>query len=132
MEIKLIKYWKVELFEQQKSGVSVLLAQPRKPFFIGYSKLPIHPEKLQGGDFISLAPTPDSIATQSVRTYRVDEIKCTPVYEQEIDEFAEASEPLIKWLAENVHPHHHVVVTSTSAELLEGQRTHRTEKFLKD
>ncbi|EAT6369382.1 hypothetical protein E5458_07730 [Salmonella enterica] len=59
-------------------------------------------------------------------------MKCTPVYEQEVDEFAEASEPLIKWLAENVHPHHHVVVTSTSAELLEGQRNHRTEKFLKD
>ncbi|MGK0740195.1 hypothetical protein ACSFCT_26265, partial [Yokenella regensburgei] len=80
----------------------------------------------------SLATTPDSIATQSVRTSRVDEIKCTPVYEQEIDEFAEASEPLIKWMAENVHPHHHVVVTSKSAELLESQRTHRAEKLLKD
>ncbi|MGE4944095.1 hypothetical protein [Yersinia enterocolitica] len=32
--------------------------------------------------------------------------------------FEEASKPLIKWLAENVHPHHTVIVTSTGAELI--------------
>ena len=34
--------------------------------------------------------------------------------------FEAAARPLIKWLCENVHPHHTVVVTPTHAELLEG------------
>lgn len=34
--------------------------------------------------------------------------------------FEEAARPLIKWLNENVHPHHTVIVTPTDAELLEG------------
>ncbi|TGC28025.1 hypothetical protein [Escherichia sp. E1130] len=132
MEIKLVKYWKVELFEQQKSGVSVLMAESRKPFFTGYSKERINPEKIHGSEFISLAPTPDSLALESVRLYRVDEIKCIPVYEQEVDSFAEAAEPLIKWMAESVHPHHSAIVTSTGAELLMSEKTHNTEKYLKD
>jgi hypothetical protein len=35
--------------------------------------------------------------------------------------FREASLPLIKWLAENVHPHHTAIVTGTGAELLQGE-----------
>jgi hypothetical protein len=133
MEIKIIKYWKVELFElQPKSVIAQMLAEKRQPFFTGYSKVQINPEKLHGSEFISLAPSPDSLALQAFRLYRVDEIKCSPVYEQEVDPFAEASEPLIKWLSENVHPHHCVIVTATHAELLEGQRVHNTDKFLKD
>lgn len=132
MEIKLIKYWKVELFEQPKSGISAMLAEPGKPFFTGYSKELIELKKLQGGDFISLALSPDSMATKSVRTYRVDEINCTPVYEREVDSFAEAAEPLIKWMAENVHPHHSAIVASTGAELLMSERVHNTDKYLKD
>lgn len=46
--------------------------------------------------------------------------------------FEEAARPLIKWLAENVHPHHSVIVTSTHAELLEGQQALQTEEYLKD
>jgi hypothetical protein len=34
--------------------------------------------------------------------------------------FKQAAMPLIKWLCENVHPHHTVIVTPTNAELLEG------------
>lgn len=37
--------------------------------------------------------------------------------------FEESSQPLIKWMSENSHPHHTVIVNSTGAELLEGQRT---------
>ncbi|EHC90794.1 hypothetical protein LTSESEN_1772 [Salmonella enterica subsp. enterica serovar Senftenberg str. A4-543] len=48
------------------------------------------------------------------------------------DGFEKAVEPLIKWLAENVHPHHHVIVTSTGAELLMSERVHNTDKYLKD
>lgn len=132
MENNLVKYWKVELFERSKSSISIMSTEAQKPFFTGYSKDRINPEKLQGGEFISLAPYPESVALQSVRLYRVDEIKSTPVYEQEVDVFAQAAEPLIKWLAENVNPHHSVIVTATGAELLSGEKIHNTEKFLRD
>lgn len=133
MEIKYVKYWKVELFEQQpKSVITQMLAEKRQPFFTGYTRDQINPEKLHGSEFISLSPSPDSLALQAVRLHRVDEIICTPVYEQDVDTFAEASEPLIKWLAENVHPNHCVIVTSTDAELMRGERVHRTEKYLRD
>ena len=36
------------------------------------------------------------------------------------DSFRAAARPLIKWLCENVHPHHTIIVTPTGAELLEG------------
>ncbi|WP_162837201.1 hypothetical protein [Serratia marcescens] len=52
--------------------------------------------------------------------------------QQKIAAFEEAAKPLIKWLAENVHPHHTVIVTSTSAELLEGVVSFPTNEFLKD
>ena len=35
--------------------------------------------------------------------------------------FREAALPLMKWLNENVHPHHTAIVTPTSAELMEGR-----------
>lgn len=35
-------------------------------------------------------------------------------------QFETAARPLIKWLCENRHPHHSVIVTPTGAELLEG------------
>lgn len=40
--------------------------------------------------------------------------------QEQQEEFKEAARALIKWLAENVHPHHTAVVTGTDAELLEG------------
>lgn len=132
MDIKQVKYWKIELFEKNASMVIQMNPELRKPFFTGYANEQIKPEKLHNGEFISLAPSPDSLALHSVRLYRADEIKCTPVYEDELDTFAQASEPLIKWLTENAHPHHHVIVTSTDAALLLGERVHRTEKYLKD
>ncbi len=46
--------------------------------------------------------------------------------------FEAAAKPLIKFLAEEVHPHHSVIVTSTHAELLEGEITINTEEFLRD
>lgn len=46
--------------------------------------------------------------------------------------FLEAAKPLIKFLAENGHPHMQAIVTSTDAELLEGVCTASTEEFLVD
>ena len=48
------------------------------------------------------------------------------------ESFEEAAKPLIKWLSESVHPHHTVIVTSTSAELLEAQKVIITTEYLKD
>lgn len=38
--------------------------------------------------------------------------------------FEEAVKPLMKWLADNYHPHMKVLVDSTTAERLEDQETH--------
>ena len=46
--------------------------------------------------------------------------------------FEEAAKELMKWLAENEHPHTCVIVTSTHAELLEGKEAVNTEEFVRD
>ncbi|WP_155403091.1 hypothetical protein [Hafnia alvei] len=51
---------------------------------------------------------------------------------EKMKSFEEAAKPLIKWLAENVHPHHSAVVTSTDAELFMSECVVKTEEFLKD
>ncbi|WP_181939707.1 hypothetical protein [Pectobacterium odoriferum] len=48
------------------------------------------------------------------------------------DSFEEAAKPLIKWLAENVHPHHTAIVSSNHAELLQSEIGFPTDEFLKD
>ena len=42
---------------------------------------------------------------------------------EEQESFKQAALPLIKWLCENVHPHHTAIVTGTDAQLLEGSCT---------
>ena len=37
--------------------------------------------------------------------------------------FEKAARPLIKWLCENVHPHHTAIVTPTGAGLMESACT---------
>ncbi len=46
--------------------------------------------------------------------------------------FEDAARPLIRWLAENGHPHHTAIVTSNRAELLMGESVVNTEDYLKD
>ena len=46
--------------------------------------------------------------------------------------FANAAEPLMKLLAENYNPHVVAIINATGAELLTGELTHNTEKFLVD
>lgn len=48
------------------------------------------------------------------------------------ESFAIAAEPLMKFLAENYNPHAVVIVNASGAELLTGELTHNTEKFLVD
>lgn len=46
--------------------------------------------------------------------------------------FEDAARPLIRWLAENAHPHHTAIVTSNRAELLEAQSVVATEIYVKE
>lgn len=134
MNTKIISHWKIELFDSIQTGsiASGMKRAEKIPFFIGYSRDPISGNRLYGQKFLTLGIAPDSVASQSILVDQITEVRCTPVFEQEVDEFSEAAEPLIKWMAENVHPHHSAIVTSTGAELLMSERVHNTDKFLKD
>lgn len=125
----LAKYWIVELFRNPQTGL--VSGTSKEPFFVGYAKEPVSMKRLSGYEFISLLTEPNGVTTKEVRIAGIGEVVCSPVYEQDTS-FNEAAEPLIKWLAENVHPHHTVIVTSTSAELLQGEKSHLTDKFLVD
>lgn len=46
--------------------------------------------------------------------------------------FLAVVEPVIKYLAENHHPHASIVINSTTAELVYGELAHHTEKYLRD
>lgn len=48
------------------------------------------------------------------------------------EEFRALAKELIKFLCENCHPHTTIVVTPTSAELMEGTVGIVTEEFLRD
>ncbi len=52
--------------------------------------------------------------------------------EQKLKEFEEAVKPLMKYLAENHHPHTSVIVTSNSSEIVEGLAVFNTNEFIKD
>lgn len=43
-----------------------------------------------------------------------------------------AAKPLIKYLAENYHPHVKCIVDGTTVEVLEGQMMFSTKEFLRD
>lgn len=157
MQSKLIKYWKVELYEAPKANtgsvVTVMLSgEERSPFLTGYSNTQFDLRKavMNGEEFITLCCEPDSLQTRSIRISRIYEFRCTPIYESgekccdddehakaaddkpryNLTSFEDAAKPLIKWLAENVHPHHQAIVTSTHAELLESQYVVKTDEFL--
>jgi hypothetical protein len=52
--------------------------------------------------------------------------------EEKQEKFEQAVRPLMKYLAENHHPHTSVYVTSRTAELLEGQKCLSTNEYLVD
>jgi hypothetical protein len=51
---------------------------------------------------------------------------------QNRDAFIALTKPLIEWLNNNSNPHSMIVITFTSAELLEGAIAFHTEEYLKD
>ncbi|APS35504.1 MULTISPECIES: hypothetical protein [Serratia] len=130
-----IKCWKIELFEEPKPSASIVnslrMSENRLPFFTGYSKKPINLEELRDEQFITIRSNLESLESSTFRVSRIHEVKCSPIYEID-NSFDEAAKPLIKWLAENVHPHHTAIVTSNRAELLMGESVINTDEYLKD
>ena len=47
------------------------------------------------------------------------------------EEMLESARPLIKFINE-FHPHHTIILTANSVELLESSMCNRTDEFLKD
>ena len=47
-------------------------------------------------------------------------------------EFKELTEPLIKWLNETTDPHTYIIISCTSAKLVEGVTSVVTDKYVKD
>jgi len=58
--------------------------------------------------------------------------ECKVLTEEQRKEFEELSRPLIKWMNDNMHPHAHIVLDNTRAELSEGICAFGTEDYLKD
>lgn len=49
-----------------------------------------------------------------------------------VSTFEEVTEPLIKWMAENQHPHTTAQIDSISAQLWESKQSHRNEDYILD
>jgi hypothetical protein len=52
--------------------------------------------------------------------------------DEQIKALEEAAKPLVKWLNDNVNPHHYVIVEPTGAELVSGECRVKIEEYLKD
>ena len=46
--------------------------------------------------------------------------------------FEEAARPLIRWISENLDPHHKVIVTARTAEIVRGRQMFQTDDYLLD
>ena len=51
---------------------------------------------------------------------------------EQIEQLAEASKPLMKFISENFNPYVKVIVESNSAEILEGSAIVKCDEFIKD
>ncbi len=47
-------------------------------------------------------------------------------------EFEQLARPLIKFLNDNGHPHMHIVITTSDAEISEGVTAFSTDEYIKD
>ena len=53
------------------------------------------------------------------------------VTQEQREQFAALAKPLIQWLNKNTDPHHSIVVTPTSAELVGGVLAVQTDEFVR-
>jgi hypothetical protein len=52
--------------------------------------------------------------------------------EEKRKEFEELAKPLMKFLCDNFHPHCHIIIEPTTAEVSIGEIAFTTEEFLRD
>lgn len=52
--------------------------------------------------------------------------------QKERNEFEELVKPLMKWMAENLHPHTKIIIEANSAVLVEGILAVSTNEFIVD
>ena len=52
--------------------------------------------------------------------------------EEQREEFKNLAWPLIKFINDNFNPHTSIIIDNTSAEIMEGVASYRTEEFWKD
>jgi hypothetical protein len=52
--------------------------------------------------------------------------------EKQRAEFEELVRPIMKWMADNLHPHTKIIIEANSAELLEGDMAVQTNEYLID
>jgi len=52
--------------------------------------------------------------------------------EQRRQEFIELVTPVMKWMAEELHPHTKIIIEANSAELVEGDIAYKNDEFIVD
>lgn len=52
--------------------------------------------------------------------------------DQKREEFIELVAPVMKWMAENLHPHTKIIIECNSAELVEGCIGYKNDEFIVD
>lgn len=158
--MKVVKYWQVELFQDTgfRADTSVMSSLRQKPleqapFFTGYS-LKIPDFNVADDKFIEIMVSIDDVEARRIRRSLIGSVRVTPVYANVIvgkngsdDEehakaaddkalvppgFEEAARPLMKWMAENLHPHHTAIVDQSSAELSSGLQYMTTPEYIRD
>lgn len=153
--MRAVKYWKVDLFNDTGFRAATSLignitgAQiPQSPFFTGYT-LRMPDFNVADDELIEIRMSVDDVAVYQVRRSLIGSVRVTPIYieepteekvcdeERKVDDlappgFEDAARPLMKWLAENVHPHHTAIVDQSSAELLMGIQRAVTQEYIKD
>ncbi|MDD4352712.1 MAG: hypothetical protein PHU71_07110 [Candidatus Gracilibacteria bacterium] len=80
---------------------------------------------------IEISPN-EMISIQTELLTRLEGRKKLILSKEKQQEFEKATEPMIKFLCENCHPHVSVIVDCDTAELLEGVCAITTDKFIKD
>lgn len=155
--MKVVKYWQVELFQDtgfrvESSLASGFLKNPieQKPFFTGYSlKMPYF--NVPDDQFIEIMASVDDVEARHIRRSLIGSVRVTPIYNNDeqgcggiehaksADDkalvppgFEEAARPLMKWMAESLHPHHTAIIDQSSAELLSGLQRVTTPEYIRD
>lgn len=51
---------------------------------------------------------------------------------EQFEEFTRLSDPLVKWINENMDPYGTIIIDCESANLMEGVASHVTTQYIKD